>query len=494
MIMYRFKSRPKEVARRIFVYFLMTASMITLLVLLTLTIIGYRYNFNTRTVERTGLVQFDSFPRGARVSIDGITGNLTQTKSMILPGQHQFSMQLEGYHPWQKTATIEAGTVTWLSYVRLVPEEKNNTLIHDFPEIRGVMASDDKRYLAGFTKDQDGAFELALIDLDNSRQPKISQALLQVEQLSGFSEVDSEHDLAVVDWSQSSKSLLVRHDFTLQSGQAASEWLWMDRESPSEPVNIQRLVNLPIKKVQLTNDRQVLILQDNGDIRRVTIDSGVISRPLIGGASWFDFDHRTETISFVGQRADEQVAGIYKDNWQQPVMLLTRLTDDDQSLHIRVSRYFNQDAVVIGDGASIMIYRGPLPASDEAKALFIKSAKSFTLNRPAENLQISRNGRFVIAEDDKGFVSYDIEHLQVSQEIKKYDSSPIRWLDDHHVWQIDESGQLIIQEFDGVNSNQLMPVSSGYDVVLTKDGRYVYGFLNNDSASVELRQLSMVIR
>jgi hypothetical protein len=51
----------------------------------------------------------------------------------------------------------------------------------------------------------------------------------------------------------------------------------------------------------------------------------------------------------------------------------------------------------------------------------------------------------------------------------------------------------MMQEFDGVNTYELMPANASYDVLLTQDGKYIYGFVKNETGAVELVQLAMTI-
>ena len=65
------RNRKKELARRTLVYALMTATLVVALCVLLFTMLGYRFNPTTREVEQAGLVQYNSFPRGATVAVDG---------------------------------------------------------------------------------------------------------------------------------------------------------------------------------------------------------------------------------------------------------------------------------------------------------------------------------------------------------------------------------------------------------------------------------------
>ena len=115
--MYQKKNRTKELARRTFVYTLMTLSLIILLTFLTFRMLGYTFDPNTKELQQTGLVQYESHPGGALVYVDDMELRRTPTKSTVLPGKHTFSMKLDKYEPWQKTLNIKSDTVTILNYV-----------------------------------------------------------------------------------------------------------------------------------------------------------------------------------------------------------------------------------------------------------------------------------------------------------------------------------------------------------------------------------------
>lgn len=494
-IMQRKRSRKIEIFHRVIIYSLMTATVALLLVVLILTVVGYRFNFRTNSVEQTGLVQYNSYPSGAIVKVDGRRFETTQTKGLVLPGQRQFSMTLDGYESWQKTLQIEPGTVTWLSYVRLVPTEKQIESIDVLPAISNAVTSPDRRFMAGVANNLSGQPEITLIDFRDSKQPKISNHLIDTTDMSGYAEADVEvvHDMKVVRWSASSRYMLLKHQYTLPGQPPQIEWLWVDRESPEAPVNITSLLGLPLSDVYFADGKDMYVLQENGDIRRASVDDGSISRPLISQVTWFEV-YDNNTISYLGTEGENRVAGVWRNGWSSPTTLMSVPSESDHQMHISVSKYFNKDTVAISDGTSVHVYRGSLPSSKEAKDIFIQSPRNFTLSRPVNNLQFSEGGRFVVAEDSQGVVSYDIERITVSQEFEKFHDQPVRWLDGYHLWQIDDSGQLVMQEFDGLNYQDLMPASSGYDVSLTKDGRYLYGLLATEDDALELRQLSMVAK
>lgn len=491
--MYQRQSRKKDTIRRVAVYTVMASAVIVLLIALTLTVLGYRFNFQTQQVEQTGLIQYNSLPTGAVINVDGKLFGKTQTKGMVLPGQHQFSMSLDGYETWQKTLDIEAGTVTWLSYARLVPINKKVITSHSIPRLSGAIASRDNRYMAGVAVSESGQPLFVLIDIRNSKEPKVTEYPLDMTSLTGVEpDLTADHTLSAVEWSRSSRHVLLKYSYKTEDGSSRTDWLRVDRDAPSSIVNISKIINLPLVDMRLADDRSAYALQENGDVRRISVDAGTISRPLLSNVKQFDI-YDNNTVAYIGENDQGRMAAVWKQGWKNSEQIMSIPSSDSQSLSVRVSSHFNKDTVVVGHGSTVFIYRGTLSESEELRPALLGSMKRFTLNRPLNNLQISDNGRFILAEDDSGFISYDLERLSVSQEIKKYDNVPLRWLGTHHIWQIDESSKLVMQEFDGLNTYRLMPVSHGYDVLISHDNKYLYGFHLSEDGMVELRRLSMTL-
>lgn len=484
-------SRKKELARRTFVYALMTFSMLGLLIVLMMAVLGYQFDINTRSVERTGLVQYNSFPRSATVTVDGKVAGRTQAKSNVLPGARQFAMNLSGYEPWQKTVNIQEGTLTWLSYVRLVPTQKTITSSLSLPSLNTVLSSPDERYMATW-RVEDGVPSVGLVDFRSSDNPVITEHVATTEQVGGL-ELDNpavSRKFTVTSWSANSRYFVTKHEYSLGDGSSHTEWLWSDRDALASTVNLDALFGFSADDVQPMRSRGVFILADN-DVRQAAIGSGTLSRPLVTQVDSFSL-RDDDVLTYASQTDSDMVVGVWKRGGPAPVTIASYPKGGDSRPHIASSRYFNKDTVAVAMGQQVTFYRGDIPTTDEGLAAFLQTGSTFMFNRQVERLQFSATGRFLIAEDDKNFVSYDLERKDVSQNVRKYSSSKLGWIDDYHTAQVDETGVLTMQEFDGLNTNLLMEVSPELDHVLTQDGRYLYGWKVGDE-TVELLRLSMTV-
>lgn len=485
-------SRKKELAKRTVVYLVMTASMITLLGLLMLLVLGYQFDLKNRSVEQMGLVQYDSSPRSATVSVDGtVLGGKTQTKGSVLPGKRQFAMQLAGYESWQKTLDISAGVVTWLSYPRLVPTERRIVTTYETTGLQTTLAAPNGRYMA-LWQVEDGVPRFGIVDVRSSDRPVIDKYEPTTEQLGGLDSAHpaETHGFSLKSWSRNSRYIIATHEYQQAGQEAQVEWLWIDRESPDSMVNLTNLFSLGLTDVKPLDNRSVFILSSD-DVREASVSTGSISKPLITGVRSFD-TYTDDVVTYIATDATNVSAGVWRRGSPGPVVV-ANVPVDGESIHIAASRYFNKDTIAVSIGRQVTFYRGDIPTSEAGVAALLRTATDFTFNHPVEHLQFNRSGQFLVAEDDKGFVSYDLERAEVSQNVQKYSTGAIDWLDAHHVTQVDSSGELIMQEFDGLNATRLMPIVASHAHLLTQDGKYVYGWQEQDG-TVMLRRLSMTIQ
>ena len=123
----------------------------------------------------------------------------------------------------------------------------------------------------------------------------------------------------------------------------------------------------------------------------------------------------------------------------------------------------------------------------------MQTGKKISLGRAATDVSMSDDGRFIILRDDAGFISYDLERASLSAEIVLSGNKNLEWLDDFHVWQVDESGDLLMREFDGANPSKLLKSNPKYGSTLSSDGKYVYAFSETDG-ELQLQRLAMTVK
>ena len=110
--MYHTPTKRRKRVQLTFIYMLMVLSIVSIVFVLILVVQGYRYNSYDGKVEQGGLVQFDSRPSGATVSVDDITLSArTASKITLSSGRHTVKMTRDGYSTWQKNVSVTPGGV-----------------------------------------------------------------------------------------------------------------------------------------------------------------------------------------------------------------------------------------------------------------------------------------------------------------------------------------------------------------------------------------------
>lgn len=475
--MYRQSSRRKEILKRTLVYGVMCLSVAALVVVLLLIVLGYRLNRTDGRIEQGGLLQFDTRPGGADVTIDGtLLGSRTATKATVSSGQHAVTMTRSGYLPWQKTVHVAPGSIVWLDYARLVPAELKTESVANFAHISGTLASFDAKWMA--VKEDPSTATITLVDI--SREA-VRQSSLEIPAGSFTAPaVDKPHSFTLETWDPSNRYLLVKHAFN----DSLLEWLIVDTQNVAQTVNLTKLLNVPMSKVLFSNaSSNTLFAQVGSDVRKVEISAATLSRPLVSNvAEFWLFDRSTIVFTTtVSAETGIRSAGYYEDGAEKPHLLKTYADDGKAPLKVALGKYFDEPYVALAYGETTDIYRGKMPTGQADVSAMVHET-SFAQAGGVEHLEIRNNGRFIVAQRGGEFQVYDNELKQLNKTTLKETAGAkkLNWLDGYYAWS-DLGGMLRLYEFDGANQHDIMPVAPGYGATLAQDGTFLYGFTKTES-------------
>jgi hypothetical protein len=469
--MYQRPSRRKQLIQRISIYAGMSIAVIVLVVALLFVVLGYQLNRTDGRFEQGGLVQFDSKPSGADVTIDGVgLGFRTATKSTLNAGDHFFSISKNGYKTWQKSVNLAPGAVVWLNYARLIPSDIKTENVLNFSHISSSVASPDERWIG---VQEDPATPLIRL-VDISRREVKTKDIALPQTLYTAPEPGKSQNFSLETWDPSSRYILVKHTFN----DTAVEWLIVDTQDPSRTKNITVLLNVAMSKVVFNNgDSNILYVQTDRDVRRVDVNAGTISRPLVGNVAEFSLFDRSTIVfsSYIDPITKARQVGYYEDGADKPHTIRTYTDDGQASLHVALGKYFSEPYVAISYGETLEILRGDLP-KDVGDVAKMAKETSLHITGGAQYVAIRTNGRFVVAQQGAEYYVYDNELKHQSKTTLKGQApitKQLSWLDNYMVWS-DRDGMLRFYEFDGANQNDIMPVMSGQMVTLSADDTYVY--------------------
>jgi hypothetical protein len=323
----------------------------------------------------------------------------------------------------------------------------------------------------------------------------ISDASFSVVDLSGETIKSSKIVLPITSYSEST-NLTIQHVFKLKKWDAAgryvlaehfygnnSEWIVIDTQSVAQSKNISALFDIAISDISFSGTSgNVFYALNAGDIRKVNLSDGTISKPLVGNVTSFSVYPDNNVISFIGVSATDsskRVVGLYRDGDSKPHVIRTVTSKGD--LRVVSAHYFNEDYVAILDGDRMDILHGSYPNTTSEDTTSLKIFVSFNISGVSQ-LSFSPAGQYLLARTGTDFVSYDLEYQ------KKYKSDisgissefDLGWLNDNYIWS-NRDGKLSIREFDGVNVHEINSVLIGQDAAITHNSRYLYSFVKTDS-------------
>ncbi len=473
--------------KRIVTYAFMSVAVVVLVTILVFVMLGYRYAGGGR-IEQGGLVQFDSQPNGADVTIDGTKfGTNTPSKTTLASGTHTITINRGGYQPWRKTVNLVAGAVLWLNYARLIPSQLSPENVADFPAVAGATSSPDQKTMTVIEKADAPVIQMADVSGDAI---KTSVFTLPDDSYT-HPDAGKSQVFTLEDWDAGSRYFLVKHTYN----DTQTEWLLVDSQNAANTKNISRIFDIQASKVIFSgNDSHVLYGLIGTDVRKIDVAGATLSRPLVTHAADFSiFDQTTIVYSTVyDATTGTRTVGYYEDGAQNATPIKVIRDDGTPSLHIALGRYFGDMYTAIADGNTVTITTGDLPTANTPTP---KQQTVTTLSVPGgvQYLSIRTEGRFVMMQTQGTFITYDLE-LKKQTTTTIVGSTPITrelgWIDTYMPWS-DRDGMLRLYEFDGANQHSIMPVVPGMAVDLSQNGKYLYGIGKSNDGVYHLERVRL---
>lgn len=467
-------SRRRQPWLRTAIYSFMTLTVTVIVAMLMLVVLGYQFNKKDGRIEQGGLLQFESIPTGAAVTLDQLPlSSLTNTKATVDRGNHFVEFNLANYRTWQKNITITPGQIGWLSYARLIPTTVTPKTLQQYTNLSGTLAAPSDKYMLLHQAADSADFILANIEGDTVQYSTVT---LPTSAYTAPSAGQAQ-SFTLESWSQDDQAALVLHTYD----GTKTEWLLLNRSSPDKSINLSATYGISPSTVQFAGSgSKLLFARTDNTIQRINLDEQTLSRPLATNVDSFTvYDEKTIIYSTIADDKNQRTIAYAAVDIDSPVALAV-FPADGQPLLAAMTSYFNQHYVAIMHGQTLKILTGSLPTATDSGSL--QTYAQQTVSATVSALTSSSNDRFFVAQLPTGYATYDIE-------LKKYDETKwaaqpqtprqIAWLDDFMLWS-DYGGELRFYEFDGANQQNIMPVAEGYTVSLSPNGKYIYGVAKTD--------------
>lgn len=479
--MHRPRTKRQQLIRSTVVYSVMTTLVLVGLSLAIFYLLGYRFNADSRTINQGGLLQVETRPNGARITLDGGSASATTPERLTVgAGSHSVRLTREGYRPWQKTITVEPSGVHWLNYGLLIPETPTETEVARYATVDEVLPAPGKNAVL-ITNDRTKP-EFRLIDLDDEAADTLVRLPSDIAPT-----VDGQYKLLA--WAADQRHVLVQH-------RAGSDYRWymFDTRTPADSTDITAIVgdNLSLREVRIANDAGSIVYGMQGStLRRINLADRTVSAPIARNVDQYWLSNAgtvTYVTKYESNRASQDV-GYYTPGAQTSRVLQTVYTNNDTELRAMIGTYQNDSYLAVQNDDTITLHQLNLQDSDDDGELNLRNVAIINTDGVAEYVSFSPHERFIVAQYEDTYATYDVELGRYATTTVKGED-PIKqqfeWLDRYHVWSA-RDGELRLYEFDGGNRQTLGQAVDGLAPKLTSDSRELYVFRSVDDAVALIR-------
>lgn len=185
--------------RQVFFYTLVTIFFVSAPILIMYSI-GYRIDWNSRSIIETGVVSIDAQPRDATVYMSGVKINkkLPLRLTNRMPGTYTLRIEKTGYKTWEKTIDIKSKQTTYI---------KDINLLRDRLPVP-VFTKNDKK-ITNIYPSADGNFLILTSEKNNSKIIELFN--LQTDDIYQIYRLPKNNEYNI-DWSPFNNSFLISTD------------------------------------------------------------------------------------------------------------------------------------------------------------------------------------------------------------------------------------------------------------------------------------------
>ncbi len=439
--------------------------LFSLIVLTTIVLValgrGYRVDWQTKQLYGTGLLIVDSAPRGAAVSIDGISKNAsTGVRLSLKSGQYLLGLHKDGYHDWQKSVGLLSSEVTFVQYPLLVPKAvPTKSLYHS--AVTQVDQSPNRQLVA---MARDGSKpSLVVFNLNQNTAKTVYELPARL---------GSHRSIKAIAWATDSNQLLL----TVRGRQ--TEQIVLDVTKSGNAFDITTSLKVSLSQpVFAASDSNLLYGLVGGELRRVNLRDKTLSAVLV--------DHVT------GFRVvDSDVYAVVSKNSHQ----LVRFSGGTPQIVIKKLSHATYQLEAINHGGNHFLV---LLDKTSGEVAFYDTRLDFTLasrftTEHIKGLLPSADDRFLLMVSGNHLASYDFEQAKLYRFTLDGDpGDSLAWFDNFHLTAVTR-GQLKLFEFDGGNAQSLVKAGDGFATFPSRNKQAVYSVRASDGrTSLQVSDLAL---
>lgn len=459
-----------------FVYTMMVLAVVAIVAVLVLVVQGYRFNRYDGKLEQGGLVQFDSQPSGAGVSVDGtLLANRTASKIVLTAGSHHVEMTKNGYTTWKKDVTVKPGSVLWLNYTMLFPTSPVVSTAAKYTTVTSALTSPNRHVMAVVTDAATPEIDLTTLNTDTPATTK-----LVIPSAAYTAPTDgATQSFSLVQWDKNSNLLLVKHEVN-----GTTEYLSVDTRNTDRTVNVSTGLGIPIVSAAyaLNDSNTLYLLSDNHELRRANISSMTLTGPLASDVSNFDVTEPNVVVYETSPDSnDQRIVGYVSSDSSKAKVLSSYTGLGDGTLLASTGSYYGDHYVAILHGASLDILQGNLPSSDSNAVLALQHVAALTVAAGGDYVGFSPdNARMIYVAKGDHITTYDLElNTSATLTLQSPLTRDVQWLDGFHLGVTGHDGYYY--DYDGTNGQLFAENTLDEPAALDSGNKYLYYFTQSDS-------------
>lgn len=490
--MYHPPSRRVRFWRKIRALSLMTAAVVAGVAVLTALTLGYGFDQEDGRLEQGGLLQLNTQPTGATVTINGTKyGSRTPTKLSSRAGEYDVTMARNGYHTWEKTLPIQAGNITWATYPRLIPTSLEPETVTEYPATAagGLPSGSSRRYAVL----EDASSPVIAVTRIDGDEVDTERHTLPAE--SYTAEQAGTSRFTIEEWTGDEKHILMRHVY----GEPRSEeWLLFNIDKPDESVNITRLLGIG------ETMREPIFTENNGSelyaligdaVRIIDLDRETLSRPLVQDVATYSMYGDGFVLYAKKAVEGKQEVGYVKEDYDEPRLVRRVENTTEEPAHFDIGKYYDKYYFLISHGAQATLWSSRSLPDNSTSELKLTHEQTMELEQPVIAAHMTDNGQFATIQDGTSFATYNLEINQLSEtELTLDDSSAVQEIEhlDRYLYWAMNGDTLRTYEFDGANQHNIMQIDARFGATLSPAGKYLYGVNKLDDETYGLVRVKLL--
>lgn len=437
--------------------------------LYNMTFYGYGVDRRTGAIIQNGLVYVSAQPAQATIYVNGVINTHTDARLVLPAGQYTIKLTRPGYTSWQRSFSLDGGSLEQLVYPVLYPQKLVTTDTQLYASAPAFATQSlDKRWLLVQQPTAFNSFDE--FDLNNQTQPLTTTFTLPADLMTSSKDPQT---LQLVEWASDNRHVLLKHTFG-----SASEFVLLDRLTPTSSVNLSKLLGAnPPAKIELKDrhaDQYFALDTTTHTLENFTLTAPVPT-PLLTNVLDFK-SYSTDTFLYAS------------DNGTAPGKTAIKIHDSTGDYTLRtvaqsatylldLTRFEGHWLVGCSSGNEglVYIYKDPQTLLAESKNQDLSPITFLKISNPTV-LNFSPAGQFIVAQNGSQFAVYDAQadrryYYELKDQLQPTQVSS--WLDGYHLNVVDGNKALVF-DFDGLNQQTLAPTLPNFLPFFDKDHTNMY--------------------